>query len=90
VTIGTFDLRDVDDAIARFLWLFLMKNLDGAEKPQWIVGAVAIPDEPLMKACIARARTSFGKDISTAKACRATILFNPTALAFGADCSEST
>jgi hypothetical protein len=90
VAVEAFDPGNVDDDFQGFFWLLFAKNFDLIEKPQRILRTIGIADEPLMEARVACARASLGEDVATTKASRATILFNPTALAFGADCSEST
>jgi len=84
-TIRAFDFGDVDDPICRFFIFLFMKNFHLAEKPQGIIRTVAVPDEPLMETRIGSQRTSPREDVSTAKTRGATVLFDPTALAFGAD-----
>ena len=88
VTVGTLDLCHVHDTVARFLRFLFVENLNFIEKPQRILRAVGVPEEPLMKPHVACIGTSFREDGPAAEASCATVLFNSTALALGADCSE--
>jgi hypothetical protein len=90
VAIRAFDLGNVDNAIARFFWLFIAKGLDGVEKPQWIFRTIGVADEPLAKACIMCAGTSSRVNIPTAKAGRAIVLLDSTTMTSGTDRAKST
>jgi hypothetical protein len=90
VTVRTFYLGDVNDTIQRFFRFLFLKNLHLIEKPQWISGAIAVADEPLVKARVARVRTSLGEDVPVAEASWAVVFLDATAVTARTKCSEAT
>lgn len=90
VTIRAFDLRDVDETVQRFFRFLLVKNFHLIEKPQRILRTDGVSEEPLVEAYVTGSGTSLDEDVPTTKTGGATILFDPTTLAFGTDRSKST
>jgi hypothetical protein len=89
VAVRAFHFCHVDESIQRFFGLLCAEDFDLIEKPQWISGAVAVADEPLMEARIACAWASFGEDVPVAEASRAIVFLDASTVTTGTQRPES-